>query len=162
LLASARTIWLLEPSGRSTRQFRAARLELDNLTHQRRAINELLEGSMSGELRDSGNRAVAQLDRQIDELRKGAQRLCPGGNLSVPDTVSLIKALVEPNTDLGSGVRHLWRTGSAAAHGLHWANLEAGEFDEQSFNMSLYASMMMVRSALELFEKRAANHFYPT
>ena len=79
----------------------------------------------------------------------------------MPDTVSMIRDLVEPNTDVGQGIRHLWRTGSAVAHGFHWANFVGGEFDEQSFNMSLYGSMMMVKDALELYEKRATSHLGP-
>lgn len=158
LLVSSRIVWLLEPRRRTARQFRAARMELQNMIEQRKAINELTGDQMSAELVAARNQAVALLDEKIQNLEAHALTLCPGEKLDMPDAVSLIRDLVEPHSYVGQGIRHLWRTGSAVAHGYHWTNLGGGQFDEQSFNMSLYGSMMLVKDALELYEKRATNY----
>ena len=158
LLTSARVVWLLEPPSRPARQFRAAKMELQNMIEQRKAISDLTGDQMSAELTAGRDQAVALLNEKIQDLKVAALTLCPGENLEMPDTVSFIRDLVAPHSYEGQAIRHLWRTGSAIAHGYHWANLGGGAFDEQSFNTSLYGSMMMVKDALDLYEKRAANH----
>ncbi|GAB1811113.1 hypothetical protein MUNTM_01500 [Mycobacterium sp. MUNTM1] len=133
-------------------------MEIKNLIEQRIAINELTGDQMSAELVAARDQSVALLKEKIQGLKEHALTLCPGEKLDMPDTVSLIRDLVDPDTYEGQGIRHLWRTGSAAAHGYHWANLGGGEFDEQAFNMSLYGTMLMVKEALELYVNRATNH----
>jgi hypothetical protein len=159
LLAAARTQWLLKPAGRPERRFRACRIEFENLTQQRIATNALTGNQMSSDLVDARDALIALLDNEIHELEGRASAVRPRANLSRPDdTASIIRTLVDEHTDEGQAIRHLWRTGSAAAHGFHWANLGSGKFDETWFNTSLYASMMMVQETLELYGDRAASH----
>ncbi len=159
LLVSVRTIWLLKPAHRTKRQFRACRIELQNLIEQRTAIRELTGDQMSSDLVEGREMALALLDDAIQNLEDRALNLRPDDPLSkAPGTASLIQGLVEPHSYEGQGMRHLWREGSAVAHGYHWANMGGGVFDEPGFNRSLYGSMLMVKDALELYEKRATNY----
>jgi hypothetical protein len=107
--------------------------------------------------------ATEAINEHIETLKQRVDALRPGAVLNKPpDTVAIIQGLVDEHTFEGQAFRHLWRTGSAAAHGYHWPVMmqasDPGEFDEQSFNMSLYASMMMVKETVELYEIRALNH----
>lgn len=133
-------------------------MELQNRIEQRKAFNDLTGDQMSAKLVAARQHALALLDEEIQGLRQHALTLRPGEALDMPDTVTLIRGLVPPNTYEGQGIRHLWRTGSAVAHGYHWVNIGGGEFDEQSFNLSLYGTMLMVKEALELYRKRATNY----
>jgi hypothetical protein len=161
LEVAARTQWLLKPAKRPERQFRACRIGFQNLIEQQKAVSAMTGNQMSPDLVIARDKSVALLDQEIQALKGKASELRPGVELVKPDTASLLQGLVDENTYEGQGIRHLWRTGSAAAHGFHWANLGGGQFDEASFNMSLYASMMLVNDALKLYTNRATNHLNP-
>lgn len=162
LLASARTKWLMEPSNRVERQIRALMIEIQNQTEQRKAIDALSGDHMSPELVAGRIQAIEVINDHIQELKDRAAELRPTDELKkLPDTASIIRGLVDEHSDEGQAVRHLWRTGSATAHGYHWSTQltgEPGQFDEQWFNTSLYGSMLLVNDALELYEIRATNH----
>ncbi len=120
------------------------------------------------------DKAVESVKARIEILKERGANLVDGmaaedarAHLGGPvlteplNMVEILQCLVDEHSYEGQGIRHLWRTGSAAAHGYHWGAMHAGsasEFDEPGFNMSLYGSLMMVKDALELYENRATNH----
>jgi hypothetical protein len=94
---------------------------------------------------------MAALETEINAL--GASRLAP------PNTVEMLRDLVDMTTWDGMGTANPWRTGSAAAHGYHWTDLtrsNPGEFDEESFNLAFYGATLMVWRAFNLYNQRAA------
>ncbi|MGP4058362.1 hypothetical protein ACTWP6_26665 [Mycobacterium sp. 4D054] len=161
LLTAARTTWLLNAPKRAERQLRAIMLEIQNQIEQRKAISGLTGDHMSADLVEGRNQAVALINDHIAALRVRGAALSPDGEIKqMPDTASLLQGLVDEHSLEGQGIRHLWRTGSATAHGFHWAakiSGQPGNFDEVWFNTSLYGSMLLIKDAIELYEKRATN-----
>ena len=159
LHASARVQWLLNPGERKERQMRALMIDLENMIEMRKAVNALTGDHMSEDYVQGRAETVEFIDDKIQDLKDSANALCPGTSLSTPpDMASILLKLVDVNTYEGQGVRHLWRTGSAAAHGLYWpkiTNPNPQEWDEEGFHTSLYGTMMLVKGALDLYETRA-------
>lgn len=161
LLAGSRAKWLLSGAKRVERQIRGIMLEIQNQIELKKAFGGFDGEFMTDDLVAGREKAIAQMDEKIDWLRQVAAELRPNEPLKkLPDTASMIDGLVNKSSLEGQGIRHLWRTGSATAHGYHW-NVQLSEnpevFDEAWFNTSLYGSMMLVKDSLELYDKRATN-----
>ncbi len=67
--------------------------------------------------------------------------------------------IVDPTDEwFGLAIEHLWRSGSAAAHGYSWRlshQKDPQVFDIDQFDMALQGSWLMVSHAIELYEQRA-------
>lgn len=161
LLSSARVRWLLEPGSRTERRLRCVRIRYQNLCEQRTAVRELAGSHVPVAIEQERLKTVAGMDAQEAELEARAKALGAAALAKPDDTVSVLRSQVDPNTWEGMGIRQTWRTGSAAAHGYHWPDEHRpnpGEFDTVAFNSALYAAVMHVKAAAELYEVRATRH----
>lgn len=158
LLSAARVIWMLTPEISTERSLRTAQIRYINAEEQLKAINEFTYGPMDSELRQKQQLAVDSMTAEMQTL--AAQINALDSKVMRPfDTVSMLRELVDTGTWEGMATANLWRTGSAAAHGYHWTDTvraNAGAFDEEWFNTSLYGAALMLRRAFDLYNLRAA------
>lgn len=158
LLASTRMRWLLEPDSREQRQLRCVQIEYQNLDEQRKALR-----AFGAHVDDDQERArlneIAGMDAEEVTLAARATALGADGLNKPPDMVTMLREQVDLSREFGPWFEHLWRTGSAAAHGYHWPDLfraDPGAFDEEMFNPALYAAVLQLQEALRLYDMRAA------
>lgn len=160
LLASSRVQWMLAPDATTERRLRNLQIHFQNLDEQRKAVNGFVGTHLDPATEQSRQQAVAALDAQIASLKTKALTLGAAKLTAPQDTVSMLRELVNSNSWDGMAIMHLWRSGSAAAHGYHWIDVQrskpAGTFDERSFNMALYGTFLSVTAATALYDKRAA------
>lgn len=158
LLSAARVVWMLTPDCSADRKLRAAQIRYVNAEEQRKAINGFAAGPIDSALRQSHRRALASMDAELQAL-KAQIKVLDSTVLRPPDTVGMLRGLVDMSTWEGIGTANLWRTGSAAAHGYHWTDTvrpSAGEFDEEWFNTAFYGAALMLWRAVTLYNQRAA------
>ncbi|TFV59401.1 hypothetical protein E4P42_08280 [Mycobacterium sp. PS03-16] len=157
LICGARVCWLLEPDSSNGRQLRAIRYRYENLEEQRKAMTDFADTHLN----DDEDKALAEslviteLERQA--LNKRALEL--GAKLTTPtSTTQMMKDLVNLTTPGGTGMVHLWRTGSASAHGHYWADDmrdNPAAFDHKWFQPAIQGTVLTINDALILRRKRA-------
>lgn len=159
LLASTRVRWLLEPEKREERQLRCVQIRYQNLDEQRKAVRASGGTHLDDDQEQARQTAIASMDAYEVKLDARAKALGATGVKEPLNMVDMLSTQVDVNTWFGSGIRHLWRSGSATAHGYHWPDLfrtQPGVFDAESFNTALYGAWLQLQEALKLYEKRAA------
>lgn len=159
LMVSARVRWLLEPDEREERKRRCVRIRFQNLDEQQKAVNELEGTHLDDDDQDGRQKALDAMEAEKVALDAQAKALGAAGLSNPLDTVSMLRSQVDPNCWYGVGIRQLWRSGSAAAHGYSWRDMhrdQPGVFDEESFNMALYGGFLHLQEALKLYDQRAA------
>jgi hypothetical protein len=100
--------------------------------------------------------AIIEIERQA--LEKRALELGAKGLTKPPKTTKMLKDLVDLTTPEGTGMVHLWRTGSASAHGFHWADEmrdNPAAFDHKWFHPAIQGTFLMINRAMTLRHQRA-------
>jgi hypothetical protein len=159
LLASTRVRWVIEPTERGERQLRALRCSFQNLVEQRKAVKASAGAHLDATQEQARLKAIASMDAYEVKLDARAKALGATGVTNPPNMVDMLSGHVASDTWLGAGVTYLWRSGSAAAHGYHWADLfrpQPGVFNLESFNSALYGGFIALKHTFELYEKRSA------
>lgn len=159
LLSSTRVRWLLEPDGREERQLRCVRIRYQNLDEQRKAVRVSGGTHLDADQEQARLKAIDSMDAEEASLATRATALGAAKLENPPNMVEMLKLQEDGNTWLGSGVMHLWRSGSATAHGYHWPDLfraAPGWFDEEAYNSALYGGFLKLQEALKLYDQRAA------
>ena len=164
LECGARVCWLLEPDSSNERKLRAIRYRFENLEEQRKAINDVSGTHIVGETEEGRQRSLLAIERERPVLRERAMALGAGRLVKPPDTLSLIKGMVDTNTMEGTGFIQLWRTGSASVHGHYWADDmhdDPGSFDFEWFQPAIQGAMLFINKAMILRHRRASTRTNP-
>lgn len=158
LMSGARVCWLLESDSSNERQLRAIRYRYENLVEQRNAMTDFADTHLNDDqdtmLADS--LAVIEIERQA--LAERALELGAKGLTKPTSTTQMLKDLVDLSTPEGTGMVHLWRTGSASAHGHYWADEmreNPAAFDHKWFQPAIQGTFLMVNNAMTMRHKRA-------
>lgn len=160
LLTASQAIWILGPDDRETRQRNALTLARTSAIEHRKVI-KAYEFPPTEELREGKKATLAELDKQIELIEKVASAVDVGelGGFNSTRVIDAAVKIVDPtDTGLWMAIEHLWRSGSAAAHGYPWMLSHAkdpGAFDVDQFDLALHGSWLMLTHAIELYEKRA-------
>ena len=77
---------------------------------------------MVGESDEARQRVLALIKDERAALTERALEPCAAKLTEPPDTLRMIRELLDVNTFEGTSFIPLWRTGSASAHGHYWAD----------------------------------------
>ncbi|MFL0288806.1 hypothetical protein ACJH6H_26545 [Mycobacterium sp. SMC-21] len=158
LLCGTRALWLLQPDEPDQRRLRAIRYRFENLEEQRKAIQDLEGTHLVGETEESRQQALATIRTHKAALTEYASALGVENLAAPPDTVSMLRSLVDTNTLAGASFIQLWRTGSASAHGHYWSDEmrdNPGAFDHVSFQPAIQSAVLMLSDAMTLYTQRS-------
>lgn len=118
LLAASHAVWVLAPASRAERRGRAMRLQVQDLTDQRKMLQSVTALTREQEaLRDTDverlNERLGVCHEVVDELS-----LAPSSRAALNNTDVITAAAKHLHADpqLASASQLLWRVGSAAAH----------------------------------------------
>lgn len=159
LVAGARVRWLLEPDMSDERRLRAIQYRYENLDEQLTAITDFsdIPFTVDQDATMAESLAIIEMERQVLETRAlelGATKL------SRPkSTTKMLKDMVDLTTPEGTGLVHLWRTGSASAHGHYWADDlrdNPAAFNHEWFPTAIQGTVLMINDAMHLHHKRSA------
>ena len=122
LECGARVRWLLEPDSSNERRLRGIRYRFENLEEQRKAITDLSGTHIVGEQEEKRQEILVALDAERTVLTKRALALGAAKLTKPPDTVRMLKDMVDLDSYEGTAFIQLWRGGSASVHGHFWAD----------------------------------------
>jgi hypothetical protein len=161
LMCGTRVRWLLEPGSSNLRRLRGIQYRYENLEEQRKAMTDFSDTHLTDDqdatLADSV--AVIELERKALETR--ALELGAKGLTKPTPTTQMLKDMVDLTTPEGTGMVHLWRTGSASAHGHYWADDmrdNPAAFDHKWFQPAIQGAALMINDAMKLRHKRATSN----
>lgn len=158
LLCGARACWLLEPDEPDERRLRAIQYRYENLEQQRKAIQDLEGTHIVGETEEARQQALAAIRAHTAVLADYATSLGATRLTEPPDTVRLLKSMMDTDTDAGTAFIQLWRTGSASAHGHYWADEmrdNPAQFDHMGFQPAIHGAWLIINDAMALYERRS-------
>jgi len=158
LLCGTRACWLLEPDEPNERRLRAIQYRFENLEQQRKAIQDLKGTHIAGDTEAARQQALETIQAHTAVLSEHAVALGAEKLIEPPDTVRLLKGMVDTNTDVGASFIQLWRTGSASAHGHYWDDdmrEDPRRFDHEGFQPAIQGAMLMINDALLLWSRRS-------
>lgn len=104
------------------------------------------------------SRSFAGLKAQRALLSARAAALGAPKLTKPPDTLSMLKGMVDMDAFYGTAIVPLWRQGSASVHGHFWTDQmrdNPREFDDLWFHNALYGATMFVNEAMTLHHQRA-------
>lgn len=160
LICGARVCWLLEPDASNERQLRAIRYRYENLREQQTAMTDFADTHLTDDQDDTLTESLGTIEVERQALEKRALEL-GAKRLSKPDsTTQMLKDLVDLSTPEGTGMVHLWRTGSASAHGHYWADDmrdNPAAFDHKWFQPAIQGTFLMINRAMTLRHQRTTN-----
>jgi hypothetical protein len=157
LECGARVRWLLESDSSNERQLRAIRYRFENLEEQRKAITDMSGTHMVGEEDEARAQVLAWVAAETKALTELALALGADNVTKPPNTLDILKSMVDLNTYEGTGFIQLWRQGSASAHGHYWAdNMRGnkGAFDIVWFHTAVQGAMLFINEAMTLHHQR--------
>jgi len=158
LVAGTRVCWLLDSDMSDERRLRAIQYRFENLEEQRVALTDFSDIPVAD---DQGETLAESLEIIAMERRELESRALELGvnKLSRPlSTTKMLKSLVDLTTPDGTGMMHLWRTGSASAHGHYWADDlrdNPATFNHEWFPPVIQGTCLMISRAMKLHHKRA-------
>lgn len=158
LLCGTRVRWLLEPDSSDLRRLRAIQYRFENLEEQRKAIQDLQGTPIVDETEEKRQQALETIKCHTAALTKVASSLGARKLTTPPDTVQLLKGMVDTDTDIRTSLIQLWRTGSASAHGHYWADDmrdNPATFDHVGFQPAIQGAMLMINDAMKLYHRRS-------
>lgn len=158
LECGARVCWLLGPDSSNERRLRALQYRLQNLEEQRKAITDLAGTHIVGETEEKREQILMWIQEQRTALTERALSLGAEKFATPPDTMSLLKDMVNTDTNEGTAFIQLWRTGSASAHGHYWADEmreNPGQFDHVWFQPAVQGAFLFINNALGLHQQRS-------
>lgn len=161
LICGTRACWLLEPNSSNERQLRAIRYRCENLAEQRTAMTDFADTHLTEDQGKvlSESLAIIEIERKALETR--ALELGAKGLTKPPKATRMLMDLVDRNTPEGTGMVQLWRTGSASAHGFHWADEmrdNPAAFDHKWFQPAIQGTFLMINRAMALRHQRATTN----
>ncbi|MGW5923827.1 hypothetical protein ACWFPY_32955 [Nocardia fluminea] len=174
LFAASRTVWILHPSLRRTRQERALWVAYEDMrnvtTHVTASANDLSDPLA----------AQTHVQSQMDELKlvalnKLGLTLNKNGKTTDTNIVIDAAAYLDPDDgDLRRAIMKAWRVHSGHAHGLNWPDLlkpPASTFigpdgrtyqrqgtDHAAIGRAVAAAAAMTKQAFILYEERATSY----
>ncbi|MFE5285115.1 hypothetical protein ACFRAQ_09115 [Nocardia sp. NPDC056611] len=176
LFAASRTVWILAPSSRRTRQERALWANFEDV----RNLVLLVTESPRDPSEPGAVAAKAHVESELNELKEVAlDRLgLVLNSKGKPTDTSIIEAAaayLDPDDgDERRAIKMLWRIHSGHAHGLSWPNLlrpPAEGFvgpdghnyrrqiaDRRAFGEAASAAMLMTNAAFNLYDQRVTAH----
>lgn len=157
LECGARARWLLESDSPNERQLRAIKYRFENLEEQRKSIADMSGTHMVGEEDVARAQILAGIAAQTESLTARALALGAANLTQPPNTLDILKRVVDVNTSLGTAFIQLWRQGSASAHGHYWADDmrgNTGAFDIAWFHVALQGAMLFINEAMTLHDRR--------
>ncbi|MFI8978328.1 hypothetical protein ACIGO9_35995 [Nocardia asteroides] len=177
LFAASRTVWILHPPSRRTRQERALWVAFEDV----RNLKNLIECASANDPTDPGAVAsMTHVETEIDELKQVALTklgltLNSNGKPKDTDIVTEAAEYLDPSKgDVHRGIMMFWRIHSGHAHGLSWPNLlkrPPSTFtgpDGQTYNAqtpdhtaiaeAVAAATVMTNKAFTLYDERATSH----
>jgi len=168
LLGACHALWVLEPKSRSLRRHRALQFGRQNLHEWGNLLQDYGEaGHLDQEQSAAVSKQVEDLEAEREKIRALADVL-PHGELGRINDTKLIKEVVESILGRGDadpfltmGIRTLWRTGSAAAHGYPWRLLWSSDprrIDYDQLHMAMHGAALLTTEALDLFNQRNSKH----
>lgn len=95
--------------------------------------------------------SLANIEIERQALAKRALELGAKGLTKPTLTTQMLKDMVDLTTPEGTGMVHLWRTGSAPAHGHYWADEmrdNPAAFDHKWFQPAIQGTMLMINDAM--------------
>jgi len=158
LICGTRACWLLEPDSSNERQLRAIRYRYENLQAQRTAMTDFDDTHLTDDQGKVLSESLAIIEIERQALEKRASELGAKGLTAPPKTTTMLIDLVDRNTPEGTGMVNLWRTGSASAHGFHWADEmrdNPAAFDYTWFQPAIQGTFLMINRAMTLRHQRA-------
>lgn len=106
LLSAVRVVWMLTPDNSGDRKLRAAQIRYVNAEEQRKAINGFAYGPIDSAMRQAHQKALASMDGEMQALEAQINTL--GSTvLKPPDTVGMLRGLVDMSTWEGMGTANL-------------------------------------------------------
>ncbi|ORL11053.1 hypothetical protein A6I84_03495 [Prescottella equi] len=161
LLTASQAVWILGPTERKERQRRSLILARTSVIEHRKAI-KAFDLKAPTEKQIEGKQATLDaLGKQLELIEKTASDAGLDALADFNSTAAIQAAvkIVDPTDEwFGLAIEHLWRSGSAAAHGYSWRlshQKDPQVFDIDQFDMALQGSWLMVSHAIELYEQRA-------
>jgi hypothetical protein len=158
LECGVRACWLLESDLSNDRRLRSVQYRYQNLREQRKAIRDVSGTHIVGETEEARQEALALLNIEEEALTTLALSLGASKLIEPPDTLRMIRGLVDVNTMEGTSYIQLWRTGSASVHGHYWADEmrdNPGQFDYVWFQPAVQGAMLFINNAMTLYHQRA-------
>lgn len=157
LECGTRVCWLLEPDSSNERRLRAVQSRFENLEQQRKAITDMSGTHIDGETEDARQQILDGLKAERTALTERALALGADKLTEPPDTLSMLKKMVDVNSFEGTSYIQLWRQGSASVHGHFWADQfrdNPAEFDHEWFQPALQGAVLMTNNAMTLYDRR--------
>jgi hypothetical protein len=157
LECGARVRWLLESDSSNERRLRAIRYRFENLEEQRKAITDMSGTHMVGEQDEARAQVLAWVTSETTTLGELALRLGASNLNKPPDTLNILKSMIDLNTYAGTAFIQLWRQGSASVHGHYWADAMRGNngtFDTAWFHTAVQGTMLFINEAMKLYHQR--------
>lgn len=179
LLAGTQAVRMLGPTIRRERQAHAIRLTLEDLSNQLASANEL---SISDpELNRLRMEQADRLKQEVDDLEPQARALgildrdLRRVRANATEAINWVAEFMHEQEILINGMRLLWRTGSAVAHGArshairrlgrsdlidtgHGTKYAKLFGDIEDVTSAASASALVLGRAFELYEQRRLNH----
>ncbi|WP_131812879.1 hypothetical protein [Mycolicibacterium peregrinum] len=158
LECGTRVCWLLEPDSSNERRLRGIQYRFENVEQQRKAINDLKGTHVDGESEEARQQILDGLKDERKVLTERASALGADKLAEPPDMLRMVKGMVDLNSNMGTGLIHLWRTGSASVHGHFWADQfrdNPATFDHKGFQPALHGAVLMINDAMTLHHKRS-------
>ncbi|MGW0328680.1 hypothetical protein [Nocardia sp. NPDC003183] len=180
LFAAARTVWILSPSSRRTRQERALWVLYDDT---RNLMNHIEGTSADAPSDPAAIAAKGHVQSEMDDLKQLAQNslgltLNKHGRPSDTTIVSAAAGYLDPTGgNTYRGIMMSWRVHSGHAHGLSWPNLlkrptqtfvgpDGRSYHEHAIDYvaiagAVAAATTMTNKAFALYQERASSHLTP-
>lgn len=158
LICGCRVCWLLEPHSSNGRQLRAIQYRYENLLEQRKAMTDFADTHLSDDQDEALADSLAVIDIERKALGQRALELGAPRLTKPPPTTDMLKEMVDLTTPEGTGMVHLWRTGSASAHGHYWADDmrdNPAAFEYKWFQPAIQGTFLMINKAMTLRYQRA-------
>ena len=104
--------------------------------------------------------SLAYIGLELQALTKRATELGAQRLSKPPPITQMLKDMVDLATPEGTGMVHLWRTGSASAHGHYWADDmrdTPAAFNHEWFQPAIQGAMLMISKAMTLRQERTGS-----
>lgn len=160
LICGTRVRWLLEPGSSNERRLRSIQYRYENLEEQRKAMTDFSDTRLTDDQDATLADSLAVIELQRKALETRALELGAKGLTKPTPTTQMLKDMVDLTTPEGTGMVHLWRTGSASAHGHYWADDmrdNPAAFDHKWFQPAIQGAALMMNDAMNLRHKRATS-----
>jgi hypothetical protein len=117
LECGARVCWLLESDSADERRLRGVQYRFQNLEEQRKAITDLSGTHISGETEEARQQILVGIKDERAALTERALSLGAAKLSEPPNTLWMIRDLVDVSTFEGTSFIQLWRTGQRQCTG---------------------------------------------